>query len=209
MSDGFVVSLPQIERMLCATVDVMTSSNSPPSSDTPDAIPSRRAAVLAPLQRRDDGWHLLLIRRATREGDHHSGQVAFPGGRVEPEDPTLAAAALREAEEEIGLAPANVAILGQLPDYTTITNYLVTPVAGVVHAPFKPILQPAEVSRLFSVPLNWLADPRNHERRLWHPTRPKVIYFADWQGETLWGATAAMTLHLVDAIEHGRLILPD
>lgn len=196
-------------RTLCATVDTMNDQDSPPSSDTPDAKPSRRAAVLAPLQRRDDGWHLLLIRRATREGDHHSGQVAFPGGRVEPEDPSLAAAALREAEEEIGLAPSNVEVLGQLPDYTTITNYLVTPVAGIVSAPFKPILQTTEVSRLFSVPLNWLANPDNHHRRLWHPSRPKVIYFEDWQGETLWGATAAMTLHLLEAIEHGRLTLPD
>lgn len=171
-------------------------------------MPSRRAAVLAPLQRRDDDWHLLLIRRATREGDHHSGQVAFPGGKVEPEDSTLTAAALREAEEEIGLPPANVQVLGQLPEYTTITNYLVTPVAGIVSSPFKPVLQSSEVSRLFSVPLGWLADPDNHERRLWHPSRPEVIYFEDWQGETLWGATAAMTLHLLDAIEQGRLTLP-
>ena len=204
-----MVGLPRKVRTLCATVKVMNIQYSPPSADTPDAQPSRRAAVLAPLQRRGDDWYLLLIRRSTREGDHHSGQVAFPGGRVEPEDSSLAAAALREAEEEIGLATTNVQILGQLPDYTTITNYLVTPVAGIVSAPFKPILQTTEVSRLFSVPLSWLSNPDNHQLRTWHPARPKVIYFDDWQGETLWGATAAMTLHLLEAIEHGRLTLPD
>ncbi|MGB0865408.1 MAG: NUDIX hydrolase [Granulosicoccaceae bacterium] len=186
----------------------MNARNPPPSSDTPDALPKRRAAVLAPLQRIEDEWHLLLIKRATREGDRHSGQVAFPGGRVEPEDPSLTAAALREAEEEIGLSPSHVEVLGPLPDYTTITNYLVTPVAAIVHTPFQPVLQAAEVSKLFSVPLYWLADPNNHQRRTWHPSRPKVIYFQDWQGETLWGATAAMTLHLLDAIEQGRLSLP-
>lgn len=184
-------------------------SSTPPTSDTPEATGSQRAAVLAPLQRHDDGWHLLLIKRATREGDRHSGQVAFPGGRVEPEDSSLTAAALREAEEEIGLPPTLVNVVAQLPDYTTITNYLVTPVAGIVTARFTPVLQSAEVSRLFSVPLDWLADPENHHRRTWHPSRPKVIYFKEWQGETLWGATAAMTLHLLDAIKQGDVRLPE
>lgn len=202
-------SSPRKNDAPCATVDKMNVDDAPPTADTPDALPSRRAAVLAPLQRRDNDWHLLLIRRAAREGDHHSGQVAFPGGRVEPDDPSIAAAALREAEEEIGLPPTNVEVLGHLPDYTTITNYLVTPVAGIVNTPFKPVLQTTEVSRLFSVPLNWLSNPDNHHRRVWHPTRPKVIYFEDWQGETLWGATAAMTLHLLEAIEQGHLTLPD
>jgi len=187
----------------------MNADFSPPTSDAPEATGSQRAAVLAPLQRCDDGWHLLLIKRATRIGDRHSGQVAFPGGRVEPEDSSLTAAALREAEEEIGLPPEKVDVLAQLPDYTTITNYLVTPVAGIVTSPFEPVLQSAEVSRLFSVPLNWLADPDNHHRRIWQPARPKVIFFKEWQGETLWGATAAMTLHLLDAINQGEVRLPE
>ncbi len=186
----------------------MTTAHNPPNADHPDANGARRAAVLAPLQRKRDGWHLLLIRRSLREGDKHSGQVAFPGGRVEHSDVSSTAAALREAHEEIGLPPANVKILGRLPDYTTITDYLVTPVAGVVSSPFNPVLQPSEVSRLFSIPLDWLANPRNHQRREWHPSRPKVIYFNDWDGETLWGATAAMTLHLLDAIEQKKLHLP-
>lgn len=194
--------------MAGAGVAAVSARPSAPLSDTPDARPKRRAAVLAPLQRIDGDWHLLLIRRSHREGDHHSGQVAFPGGRVEPQDKSLAEAALREAEEEIGLAPSGVAVLGQLPDYTTITNYRVTPVAGHVHTPFEPVLQPAEVARLFSVPLDWLADPANHERRRWHAERPPVVYFNDWQGETLWGATAAMTLHLLDALDRGDIELP-
>lgn len=186
----------------------MTDQDTLSDSDTPSTAGMRRAAVLAPLQLHDDGWHLLLIKRSTRVGDQYSGQVAFPGGKVEPEDPSLTAAALREAEEEIGLPPAYVDIIGQLPDYITISNHLVTPVAGIVTQPFTPQLQSTEVAKLFSIPLHWLSDPSNRQQRLWHPTRPKTTYFEDWDGETLWGATAAMTLHLLEAIEQGSISLP-
>ncbi len=187
----------------------MNDYHPPPSSDHPEAKGTRRAAVLAPLQLIDKEWHLLLIRRSQRDSDRHSGQVAFPGGRVEPEDDSLTAAALREAEEEIGLSPTNVQVLTQLSDYTTVTEYLVTPVVGIVKQPFTPVLQAQEVSRLFSIPLTWLANTNNHERRLWNPTRPKIVYFNEWDGEVLWGATAAMTLHLLDALRNGDFQLPN
>lgn len=186
----------------------MNNADMPPLADHPDAQGKRRAAVLAPLQQRDGEWHLLLIRRALRSGDRHSGQVAFPGGRVENSDASLTAAALREAEEEIGLLASNVKVLGVLPDYTTITDYLVTPVAGIVTQPFTPVLQPSEVSRLFSIPLIWLSDPENHSYKSLQPNRPPIACFEEWQGETLWGATAAMTLHLLQAFEQEQLLLP-
>ena len=108
----------------------MGDHNLPPSADYPGAVGTRRAAVLAPLQRRGEQWHLLLIKRAERHGDRHSGQVAFPGGGVEPQDPSVTAAALREAEEEIGLTATHVDIIGQLPDYNTVSDYVVSPVHG-------------------------------------------------------------------------------
>lgn len=187
----------------------MNNAETLPHADHPAAQGKRRAAVLAPLQYRDEEWHLLLIRRSQRDGDRHSGQVAFPGGRVESSDASLTAAALREAEEEIGLPPAHVEVLGLLPDYTTITDYLVTPVAGIVTRPFRPVLQSTEVSRLFSIPLQWLRNPDNQRRGAGLPDRPDMVYFNEWQGETLWGATAAMTLHLLRAIDQEQLQLPN
>ena len=88
------------------------------------------AAVLIPLQRRKDGWHVIYIRRTEMPHDRHSGQVAFPGGRVEAEDADIVAAALREAKEEIDMAPQQVRVLGRLSDFITVTNYNVTPVVG-------------------------------------------------------------------------------
>lgn len=184
-------------------------------SDTPEphSGPLRQAAVLVPLVRKNAGWHFQFIRRATNQADRHSGQVAFPGGRQEPEDLSAEAAALREAEEEIGLPPTSVRVLGRLTDYRTISNYAVTPVVAIIEHPFTPVLQISEVARAFTIPLDWLRERHNFTRRARASMDPAsarrhpVIVFEEYDGEVLWGATARMTLNCLRAIDGGQIAL--
>lgn len=166
--------------------------------------PSKPAAVLVPFVRKGGDWHLVFTRRNV-ELPEHSGQVAFPGGRADPDDTSPEQTALREAQEEIGLDPADVHILGRLRDFLTITNYCVTPVVGVIPWPYRFHLAHQEVSRVFTIPLDWLADPRNHEiqqRTLPPPFEPlPVIYFRPYDGEVLWGASARLTLNLLNILK--------
>lgn len=181
---------------------------------------ARRAAVLVPLFWHQQQWHLLFIRRCERAGDRHSGQVAFPGGRTDPTDANSIATALRETHEEIGLAPQHVSIMHALADYHTVSNYLVTPVVGVVPWPYSYRLQPSEVDRLFSIPLNWLCDQQNVQvrDRSYRPDDDpalramdiKVVYFDRYDGELLWGATARMVIAFLKSLHEGttRLLAP-
>ena len=173
--------------------------------DVPAGIlsaPCKEAAVLVPFLRMDDEWHLLYIRRSRSELDRHSGQVAFAGGKRDPEDTDLHATALREAEEEIGLQRNDVTILGQLTHHHSISQFRITPVVAQMPWPYSLTLQTSEVDRAFTMPLRWLADPANHEFRQ-HELKGKpvpVIYFREYDGELLWGATARMTLSLISAL---------
>jgi 8-oxo-dGTP pyrophosphatase MutT (NUDIX family) len=165
--------------------------------------PPRPAAVLIPFLRKEQTWQVLFTRR-TDTLPEHSGQVAFPGGRSDPEDISPEATALREAQEEIGLDLTKVRLLGRLDRIPTITNYWVTPVVGVIPWPFRLCLALEEVSRTFTVPLSWLANPDNHEihqRSLPPPYAPvPVIYFKQYDGELLWGVSAQITLNLLAAL---------
>ncbi len=166
--------------------------------------PARPAAVLVPLLRQAGGWHILYTRRSASLPEH-SGQVAFPGGRADPGDASPEFTALREAQEEIGLRPQDARILGRMRQYLTITNYRITPVVGVIPYPYPFAPADVEVSRIFTIPLDWLADPAHYEERLRplpapHAPAP-VIYFQAYDGEVLWGATARMTLHLVQLLQ--------
>ena len=167
------------------------------------AGPPRQAAVLIPLLRNEGAWHILFTRRNAALPEH-SGQVAFPGGRADPEDLDIETTALREAQEEIGLMPSDVRVLGKIQDFLTITNYRVTPVVGVIPWPYPLRLHSAEVSRVFTIPLDWLADPDNHEeqqRALPAPYSPvQVTYFHPYDGEVLWGASASFTLSLIEIL---------
>ncbi len=175
----------------------------------------RPAAVLIPFfnaneqEKSDHIWNVLLTRRTNRVADHQ-GQVAFPGGSADPGDTSPETTALREAQEEIGLDPTGVKILGTMKSLWTISNYLVTPVVGVIPWPFTIRLEEIEVSRVFSIPLDWLADPEHHEVRYrsipspysemlgreFHP----VIYFQPYQDELLWGVSAEITLRLINIL---------
>lgn len=164
----------------------------------------RPAAVLIPILRKDDGWHVLFIHRTAHERDPHGGQVAFPGGASDPGDASAQDTALRETYEEIGIHPKRVRLLGRLIDFVTVTSYRVTPFVGVIPWPYPLTLEHDEVSRAFTIPLEWLADPNNREERfrpLPPPFKPiQVIYFKPYDGETLWGASARFTLELINLL---------
>ncbi len=165
--------------------------------------PSKPAAILIPLLRKNSNWHVLYTRR-TDTLPEHSGQVAFPGGRADPEDNDPEETALREAYEEIALRPEDVKILGKLNRLPTVTNYCVTPVIGRIPWPYAFKLAKEEVSRVFTIPLKWLADPSHFEirpREIPHHYSPiQVIYFNPYEGETLWGVSAQITLNFLKAL---------
>jgi 8-oxo-dGTP pyrophosphatase MutT (NUDIX family) len=199
------LSVYEISRRLERAIQVSSDSPYPESLFMPEihTEPPRPAAVLIPLLWSQDQWHILYTRRNANLPEH-SGQVAFPGGRMDPEDANLDATALRETWEEIGITSEDVNILGRLPRFLTITNYLVTPVVGTIPWPYPIQAAQEEVSRIFSVPLEWLADPQNRElrqRALPAPFGPiSVIFFKEYDGEVVWGATARFTLTLIETL---------
>ena len=161
------------------------------------------AAVLVPLAQRDGEWHLVFTRRAETV-EHHKGQVSFPGGGCDGGESTPEETALREAREEIGLARTDVRLLGRLNDFVTITCYRVTPVVGVMPWPYPLRPEPAEVGRVFTIPLGWLAEKGHWSEAPFTPggeTRPfPVVTYQVYDGEILWGASARMTLNLLGVL---------
>lgn len=164
----------------------------------------RPAAVLFALEPGDEGYSVVLTERAAHLR-RHAGQVAFPGGRIDDTDPTPEHAALREADEEIGLAPAAVRVLGKLDTYLTSTGFQVTPVVGVVEQRWDPRPDPSEVERIFSPPLDFLMDPRNRQRHHHDRNGYRRYYYAvPWGGHYIWGATAGMLKGLADRLDRVR-----
>lgn len=160
----------------------------------------RRAAVLCALREREGGLHVILTLRAAHLR-RHASQIAFPGGRVDPSDRSPSHAALREAEEEIGLAASEVRVVGTLDEYLTSTGYRVTPVVGVIPTGFQPRPDPAEVALVFEPPLDFLMDPANRQRHHHDRNGYRRYYYAmPWQGHYIWGATAGMLKGLSDRL---------
>ncbi len=152
------------------------------------------AAVLIPVFERDEGLTVLLTERSA-ELKHHAGQIAFPGGRMEPDDGHISATALRETHEEVGIAPAHVSIAGYLEPMPTVTGFAVTPVIGFVAASATLEIDRSEVSATFEVPLDFLMDEGNQRRGIRHYRgRELPLIEFHYSGYRIWGATAHMLI---------------
>jgi 8-oxo-dGTP pyrophosphatase MutT (NUDIX family) len=163
--------------------------------------PSRRlrpAAVLVAVWLRPEGPRLILTKRASHL-QHHPGQIAFPGGKVDPTDPTPEAAAIREAREEIGLPEERVRLLGRLPTHETVTGFQVTPILAVVEGGFTPVPEAGEVDEVFTVPLDHVLAPARYlvERRRWLGEWRRY-YAVPYGPYYIWGATARILRGLAD-----------
>jgi 8-oxo-dGTP pyrophosphatase MutT (NUDIX family) len=165
---------------------------------------ARPAAVLIPLFSHDGEWHTLFTER-TDDVEEHQGQVSFPGGVIEEDDRDPTFTALRETFEEIGVSPDDVQVLGTLDTLLTVTQFEIVPVVGVIPWPYQFQINPSEVREVFGVPLHWLMDPENRyidhrDPFKWGPGI-KVHYFKPFEGHTIWGATARITLNLLEFMD--------
>ena len=153
------------------------------------------AAVLVPVVDRPEPTVILTLRPETMR--KHPGQISFPGGRIDPEDDGPVAAALREAEEEIGLSPSMVEVIGTADRYRTITGFEVTPVVGVVPPGLELTAHPGEVAAIFEAPLHYILNPEHQRVRTVDWKGAERSYFEiDYEGRRIWGATAAMIVNL-------------
>ncbi len=193
---------------LVATLRAALQGEMAPSSDydlNPDVVlpegrKLRPAGVLVPIEVTETGARLWLTKRSSAL-QHHPGQVAFPGGKQEEGDADIVAAALREAHEEIGLAPGMVEVLGTLPPHETVTSFYVTPVIGVISGPFSPVPEAGEVEEVFSVPLEHVLELGRFrvESRRWRGTR-RHYFAAPYGPYYIWGATARMLRAMAEAV---------
>jgi 8-oxo-dGTP pyrophosphatase MutT (NUDIX family) len=168
--------------------------------------PQRNAAVLVAFV--DHPRPTLLLTRRTQELRNHSGQVAFPGGRIDPDDDGPEAAALREAQEEVGLPPAAVQLIVVTSAYSTVTNYSVTPVLAVIQPGIDLTPNPDEVARIFEVPIDIVFNPAHQQQKAveWEG-RMRHYFEIAHDGERIWGATAAMIRNL--GVQLGLADAPD
>lgn len=166
----------------------------------PPGHPLTAAAVLVGLVDRPQGPTILLTQRTDHLTDH-AGQISFPGGRIEPTDPDAIFAALREAEEEIGLPPSHVQPVGRLDTYVTGTGFEITPIVGLVRVPYPMKPDPFEVAEVFEVPLGFVLDPANHHRRSreWKGST-RHFFVLPYEHRYIWGATAAMLVNLAEVL---------
>ncbi len=171
-------------------------------TDFPLDAKFRCAAVLIPMTYFQDEWHVLFTRRTDRV-ESHKGQVSFPGGACDEGETGAEVTALREADEEIGLHPHDVRVLGRLSPMITISSYEVTPVVAAFEMPYTFRIATIEVARVFTLPLTWLAGRENY----WEFTRRdsrSLIAYHPYDGELLWGATARMTVQLIKTLEFNQ-----
>lgn len=160
----------------------------------------RDAAVLIPVVDRGDEASVILTKR-TEKLRSHSGQIAFPGGRLDATDPTPEYAALRETEEEIGLSPRFIEVVGRMPDYVSSSGFRIAPILSVVRPDFRLTINPDEVDDAFEVPLSFLMDPANHTRdsRIWQE-KERYFYTMPFGERYIWGVTAGIIRTLYERL---------
>ncbi|MBS0435102.1 MAG: CoA pyrophosphatase [Proteobacteria bacterium] len=209
-TDGHLRAVPP-ERLGAAALRERFASSAQGEPELPgdgrvfDGREPADASVLVPLVAHESGVTVLLTRRTEHLRDH-AGQISFPGGRAEEIDADAVHTALREAEEEVGLAPAHVDVIGLLPVYTTVTGFHVTPVVALVRPGFTLAIDSFEVAEAFEVPLAFLMDPAHHRRHAFEFGGERRQFLSmPWQGVDaagqpreyfIWGATAAMLRNL-------------
>jgi 8-oxo-dGTP pyrophosphatase MutT (NUDIX family) len=181
------------ERLSRALQGVDPSSDGYAEIELSDETRLKCAAVLIPLMLEGDDWHILYTRR-THHVESHKGQVSFPGGGCDDGETSPEQTALREAHEEVGIDPASVRVLGRLANMITVTSFRVTPVVGVIDWPAVFRIGEQEVERVFTIPLNWLADSRNRWEFPFPGRKRSLVAYHPYDGELLWGATARMTV---------------
>ena len=185
----------RLQKALAAPISVPFVAGDLPDMPGPEDGLGTPAAVLVAVVDRPDPGVILTIRTDTMR--RHAGQIAFPGGRIDPGDDGPIGAALREAEEEIGLPRSEVRIIGLSDRYRTVTGFDVTPVLGLVPPDLDFVLQSEEVASVFEAPLHYILDPRHQQLRTveWDG-RNRSYYEIVWQEQRIWGATAAMIVNL-------------
>jgi 8-oxo-dGTP pyrophosphatase MutT (NUDIX family) len=167
---------------------------------SPPSTALRPAAVLVPLVDHPGGMAVLLTLR-TAHLSAHAGQISFPGGRIEADDPDAVAAALRETEEEVGLMRDRVTVVGRLDTYVTGTGFEITPIVGIVAPPFALAIDPYEVAEAFEVPLAFVLDRRNHQRiERAVGARSRSFFVLPFEGRNIWGATAGILVNLAEVL---------
>lgn len=193
--------LPALRAALEAPLSGSSDYDLNPDTVLPANRKLRPAAVLVAIEPHPDGPRVLLTKRCAHL-DHHPGQVAFPGGKVDHGDRDDTAAALREAQEEVGLDPANVAVLGHLSAHETVTGFRVTPVVGQLKSTFTPVPEAGEVDEVFHVPLAFLADLANYtvEARRWN-NQWRRYYTVPYGPYYIWGATARILYGLAERMQ--------
>jgi len=167
---------------------------------TPPSTELRPAAVLVALVDHAHGMAVLLTQR-TAHLSAHAGQIAFPGGSIEEDDPDPVAAALRETEEEVGLARDRVSVVGRLDTYVTGTGFEITPIVGLVAPPLALAIDAFEVAEAFEVPLAFILDRRNYHRiERAVGTGSRSFFALPFEGRNIWGATAGLLVNLAEVL---------
>ncbi|MCA2002339.1 MAG: CoA pyrophosphatase [Chloroflexi bacterium] len=186
-------------RLLEAQKNVKEDSDGYAETPLKPGVTLKCAAVLVPLVFAANEWHLLFTRRA--EGvQSHKGQVSFPGGACDEGETIPEETALRETEEEIGVRREDISVLGRLNPLITVSDYRVTPVVGVLPFPYAFKVANAEVARVFTIPLTWLANRNNYWEFVLRDSGRSLIAYHPYDGELLWGATARMTVTFLNAL---------
>lgn len=164
----------------------------------PSSNGNQTASVFVPLIMTETGWHILYTKR-TETLMHHRGQISFPGGMAEEDDRNAMATALRETEEELGVDSSTIQLLGRMQNFVTIHKMVIHPFVGILAWPQKVNFSKDEVSKVFSIPVQWLMNPENYVEREYNG-HPDVVFYDPYDGEILWGITARITKDFLDMV---------